>query len=115
MDRPILLLIAVVLAVYGVWTGLQAVLLLGTGAAPLLMLLRLAQGVLALAAAYGVARALAWAPALLLLLAVLIAVTLLLEAFVLGIRPWLYALLLAAGAIVLALAIGALLRSSRAT
>lgn len=106
----VLVLIAVVLAVFGLWRALNGVLLLGAGGAPLLLLLFVAQGVLALVSAWGVARALAWAPAILLLLAAVIVASLLFEAFVLGIRPWLYALFLGALAVVGALGIIALLR-----
>ena len=115
MDRSIaLLLIAILLAGFGLYTGLNGVALLVGATSPLLMLTFLAQGVLAIAAAFGVARAQPWAAGLLLVLAIVVALTALIEAFVLGILPWLYAILIAVIAIVLALAIGQILRGGPA-
>lgn len=112
MAIAMLPLIAVLLAAFGLWTGLNGAVLLVSGGTPLLMLLFIAQGVLALVAAYGVARAAAWAPPLLLLLGALVAATLLIEAFVLGILPWLYAVVIGAVAIVLAIVVGGLVRGA---
>ena len=67
MDRSIgLLLIALLLAGFGLYTGLNGIALLVGFTSPLLMLTFLAQGVLAIAAAYGVARAQPWAAGVLL-------------------------------------------------
>lgn len=104
------ILISILLAAFGVWTGLHGALLLIAGGTPLLMLLFLAEGVLALAAAWGVARAAAWAPALLLALGALFAADRLLQAFVLGIRPWLFALLSAVVALLAAVVAARLAR-----
>jgi len=108
------MLIAVLLAAFGLWTGLNGAVLLMTGGTPLLMLLFIAQGVVALVAAYGVARAAGWAPGLLLVLGGLVAVTVLIEAFVLGILPWLYAVLIAVVAIVVAVVVGRVVAPTRA-
>ena len=115
MDRSIgLLLIALLLAGFGLYTGLNGIALLVGFTSPLLMLTFLAQGVLAIAAAFGVARAQPWAAGVLLVLAIVVALTVLIEAFVLGILPWLYAILISVIAIVLALAIGQILRGGPA-
>ena len=108
------MLIAVLLAAFGLWTGLNGAVLLMSGGTPLLMLLFIAQGVVALVAAYGAARAAGWAPGLLLVLGGLVAVTVLIEAFVLGILPWLYAVLIAVIAIVLAVVVGRVVAPTRA-
>ena len=105
-----LLLLALLVAGFGVYSGLNGIALLFGGGPPLLMLTFLAQGVLGLTAAYGIARAESWAPAVVLVLAALVAATALVEALVFGILPWLYALFIAILAIVLALIIGAVAR-----
>ena len=102
-----LLLIALALVVYGVYHALYAVAML-PGPTSLLLFLGFAlQAVLAILAALGVWRRQPWAAAVLLLLGVSIAATALVEAFVLGIIGWLYALLIAIGAVVIALLLGA--------
>jgi hypothetical protein len=107
-----LLLIAIALAAYGVYHALYAVAMLA-GPGSLLMLLAFAlQAVLAILAAVGVWRQQRWAAAALLLLGASIAATALVEAFVLGIIAWLYALLIAIAAIVIALLLGAYVNRS---
>ena len=102
-----LLLIALALGVYGVYHALYAIAML-PGPTSLLLFLGFAlQAVLAILAALGVWRRQPWATAALLLLGASIAATALVEAFVLGIIGWLYALLIAIGAIVIALLLGA--------
>jgi hypothetical protein len=108
MERSlVLLLIALALAAYGVWRAFYAIAMLPGLASPLLFFLFTLQASLAIAAAVGVWRRRRWAGAALLLLAASIAVTALVEAFALGIIGWLYALLIAAVAIVIALILGA--------
>ena len=107
-----LLLIAIALAAYGVYHALYAIAML-PGPASLLLLLAFAlQAVLAIVSAVGVWRQQPWAAAALLLLGVVIAATALVEAFVLGILAWLYALLIAVAAIVIALLLGAFVNRS---
>jgi hypothetical protein len=108
-----LLLIAGALAAYGVWQALYAIAMLPGATSPLLLLAFTLQAVLAILAAIGVWRQQRWAGAALLLLGVSIAATALVEAFVLGIIAWLYALLLAVAAIVIALMLGAYVNRSR--
>jgi hypothetical protein len=80
---------------------------------PLLLFLALAvQAVLAIVSAAGTWRERRWAAAALLLLGVSIAVTILIEAFVLGVIAWLGAVLTAIAAIVIALVLGAYVKRS---
>jgi hypothetical protein len=109
-----LLLIASALAAYGVWQALYAIAMLPGPTSPLLLLAFALQAVLAILAAGGVWRRQRWAAAALLLLGASIAATALVEAFVLGIIAWLYALLLALAAIVIALILGAYVNRSEA-
>jgi len=107
-----LLLIALGLVAYGVYHALYAIAML-PGPVSLLLFLGFAlQAVLAILAAFGVWRRQRWAAAALLVLAASIAATALVEAFVLGILGWLYALLIAITAIVVALLLGAYLDRS---
>ena len=102
-----LLLIAVALAVYGVYiAGYVPAMLLGHPV-PLLLIGFVLQAVCALAAAYGVWRRQPWAAAVVMLLGVSIAATWLVEGFVLGLVAYLHALLVAVLAIVIALVIAA--------
>jgi hypothetical protein len=102
-----LLLIALALLVYGVYRALYAIAML-PGPTSLLLFIGFAlQALLAILAAFGVRRRQPWAVAALLLLGASIAATALVEAFVLGIIAWLYALLIAIGAIMIALLLGA--------
>ena len=108
MDRPTaLLLIALALVAYGVYHALYAIAMLPAPGSLLFFLGFALQAVLAILAAIGVWRRQRWAAVALLLLGASIAATALVEAFVLGIIGWLYALLIAIGAIVIALFLGA--------
>ena len=105
-----LLLIAVGLAAYGVYiAGYVPAMLIGQPV-PLLLIGFVLQAVCALAAAFGVWRGQPWAAGVVVLLGVSIAVTWLVEAFVLGIVAYLYALLIAVLAVVVALIIAAYVR-----
>jgi hypothetical protein len=110
--RTALLLIAIALAAYGVYHALYAISMLLAPASPLLLVAFALQAVLAILAAVGVWRRQRWAATALLLLGASIAVTALVEAFVLGIIGWLYALLIAIGAIAIALLLGAYVNRS---
>ena len=115
MERSLALpLIAGALAAYGVWKASSAIAMLPGPALPLLLLAFALQAVLAILAAIGVWRQQRWAGVVLLLLGATIAATVLVEAFVLGIIAWLYALLLAIAAIVIALMLGAYVNRSPA-
>ena len=107
-----LLLIALALVAYGVYHALYAIVMLPEPGSLLLFLGFALQAVLAILAAVGVWRRQRWAAAALLLLGASIAATALVEAFVLGIIGWLYALLIAIGAIVIALLLGAYVNRS---
>ena len=71
------------------------------------------QAVLAILAAVGVWRRQGWAAAALLALGTVIAATALAGAFVLGIIAWLYALVIAIAAVVIALLLGAYVGATR--
>lgn len=105
--RTALLLIAIALGVYGVYHAIYAIAMLPVPASLLLLLGFALQAALAIAAAVGVWREQPWAAMALLLLGASIAVTALIEAFVLGIIGWLYALLIAIAAIAIALLLAA--------
>jgi hypothetical protein len=107
-----LLLIAIALAGFGVYHAFYAIAMLLAPASPLLLLAFALQAVLAILAAVGVWRQQRWAAAALLLLGASIAATALVEAFVFGIIAWLYALLIAIAAIVIALLLGAYVNRS---
>lgn len=107
-----LLLIAIALAAYGVYHALYAIAMLPVPASPLMFIAFALRAALAILAAFGVWRQQRWAAATLLLLGASIAATALVEAFVLGIIGWLYALLIATAAIVIALLLGAYLNRS---
>lgn len=110
-DRAtVLLLIALGLAGYGVYTAAYVPAMLIGHPVPLLLIGFVLQAVFALAAAVGVWRGWPWASAAVLLLGVSIAATWLIEAFVLGIVAYLHALLIAILAIVVALLIAAYVR-----
>jgi drug/metabolite transporter (DMT)-like permease len=103
-----LLLIALALAGYGVYTAAYLPAMLMSEPAPLLVIGFVLQAVCALAAAVGVWRRQSWAAGVVvLLLGLAIAATWLVEGFVLGIVPYLKALLVALLAIVVALVIAA--------
>jgi hypothetical protein len=105
-DRSTLrLLISVALAAYGIYIAAFIPGLMVAPAAMTLLLLFLMQAACAFVAAYAVWANASWAPAAVVLLAAMVALTWLIEAFVLGIVAWLYALMAAAVAILLALLI----------
>jgi hypothetical protein len=105
--RTALTLIALALAVYGGYRLLYAITMLPVSDPPLALIAFGVQAALAILAAIGVWRQQRWAAAALLLLGASIAITALVEAFVLGIIAWLHAVLLAIAAIVVALLLGA--------
>ena len=106
------LLIAIALAAYGLYHAVLAIAMLPSPASLWLWLAFAVQAVLAIMAAAGVWRLRRWAGTVLLLLGVSVAATALIEAFVLGIIGWLYALLIAVAAIAIALLLGAYLERS---
>jgi hypothetical protein len=105
---------AVVLAAYGIYTALFIPPLLIGETSLLILTCFVLQAVAALAAAFGMWRGRPWAGIALVLLGVSIAVTELIEAFVLGILPWLRAVFVAVLAIVLSLLLARLVRPARA-
>jgi hypothetical protein len=110
--RTVLILIALALAVFGGYRLLYAIAMLPVSESPFMLIAFGVQAVLAILAAIGVWRQQRWAAAVLLLLGASIAITALVEAFVLGIIAWLYAILLAIAAIVVALLLGAYINRS---
>ena len=108
-----LLLIAVALAGYGVYVASYVLGMLVGPPVPALLIGFVLQAVCALAAALGVWRARRWAAVAVVLLGVSIAGTWLFEGFILGIVAYLYALLVAAIALILALAIAAYVHRQR--
>jgi hypothetical protein len=102
-------LIAVVLAGYGVYTAAYVPAMLLSQSVPLLLIGFVLQAVFALAAAVGVWRGQPWAAGVVVLLGVSIAATWLIEGFILGIVPYLRALLIAVFAIVVASIVAAYL------
>jgi hypothetical protein len=104
VNRSTLLpLIGVVLVGYGIYTALYVPGMLVGPPAPVLLLGFIAEAVFAIAAGVGVWTRQQWAGTVVLLLAASIAITALWEGFVLGIEPWLRALVVAVLAIVLGL------------
>ena len=110
--RTALLLIAMALAAYGVYHALYAVAMLAAPGSLLMLLAFALQAVLAILAAVGVWREQRWAAAALLLLGASVAATALIEAFVFGLIGWLWALLIAIAAVVIALLLGAYVNRS---
>jgi peptidoglycan/LPS O-acetylase OafA/YrhL len=110
-----LLLIAVALAGYGVYTAAYVPAMLLGRPMPLLLIGFVLQAVCALAAAVGVWRRQPWAAGMVVLLGVSIAATWLVEAFVLGIVAYLDAMLVAVLAIVVALIIAAYVNRQQET
>jgi len=102
-----LLMLAIALAAYGVYHALYAIAMLPVPASLLLLIGFALKAAFAILAAIGVWRDRPWAATALLLLGASIAVTALIEAFVLGMIGWLVALLIAIAAIVIALLLGA--------
>ena len=104
MDRRTkLLLIAVALAGYGVYAASYVPAMLAGPSVPALLLAFILQAVCAFAAALGVWRSQRWAAWAVVLLGVSIAGTWLFEGFILGIVAYLYALLVAAIALIVTL------------
>jgi hypothetical protein len=113
-DRPTaLLLIAVVLAGYGVYVASYVPAMLLGQPMPLLLIGFVLQVVCAVAAAVGVWRGQPWAAGVVVLLGGCIAATWLVEGFILGIVAYLHALLVAVLAIVVALLIAAYVNRRR--
>ena len=101
-----LLLIAIALAVYGVYiAGYVPGLLIGRPM-PLVLICFVLQVLLALVGAVGVWRGERWAAGVVMLLGVIIAATWLIDAFVLGIVAYLHALLVAVLAVVVTVLLG---------
>jgi hypothetical protein len=101
------LLIAVILAGYGLYVAAFVPGMLIGPPVPLLLVGFVLQTVFGIAAAVAVWRGLSWAAAATILLGISIAVTSLVEAFVLGIVAWLYALLVAVLAVVFTMILAA--------
>jgi len=102
-----LLLIAVVLAGYGVYAASFVPAMLVGSRMPALLIGFVLQAVCALAAAFGVWRRRRWAAGAVMLLGVSVAGTWLVEGFILGIVAYLHALLVAAIAVIVTLVIAA--------
>jgi hypothetical protein len=109
------LLIAVALAVYGVYIASYVPAMLVGAPVPALLICFVLQVVCALAAALGVWIGARWAPVAAVLLGVSIAGTWLFEAFVLGIVAYLYALLVAVAALVVTVIIAVYVSRQGAT
>jgi len=107
-----LLLIAIALAAFGVYRALYAIAMLAAPGLPLMLIAFALQAVLSILAAVGVWRQQRWAAAALLLLGATLAATALVQAFVLGVLAWLYALLIAIAAIAIGLFLGAYVNRS---
>jgi hypothetical protein len=115
MNRStVLLLIAVALAVYGVYVASYVPAMLTGPSVPALLIGFTFQAACALMAALGVWRGARWAAGAVLLLGVSIAATWLFEAFVLGIVAYLRALLVATIAAVAAFIIAVYVKRHRA-
>ena len=107
------LILAVVLLGYGLYRALYVPGLIVASDALLLVLFVL-QAVSGIVAGIDVARGAAWAPVAIVVLGVSVAATAFIEGFVLGIAPWLFALLRAVLAVVLALVAAAYVRNADA-
>jgi hypothetical protein len=115
LDRTVALRgIAIVLAGWGIWRALYIPGMLGHAPSTLLLLGFLLQAICGIAAGIGVWRARSWAPLLIVLLGLSIALTAFIEGFVLEIAAALYALLGAVAAILLALLLAAWVRGQLA-
>ena len=110
MDRSTTrLLIAVALAVYGVYAASFLPAMLVGASVPVLVIGFVLQAVCALAAAFGVWRGGRWAAGAVVLLGICVAATWLFEGFILGIIAYLRALLVAVIALVITFIIAAYL------
>ena len=108
MDRSTTrLLVAVALAVYGVYAASFVPALLVGASVPALLVGFVLQAVCALAAAFGVWRGGRWAAGAVVLLGICVAATWLFEGFILGIVAYLRALLVAAIALLVTFIIAA--------
>ena len=105
-----LLMIAVLLAGYGVYIAGYVPGMLSGQPMPLVLICFVLQVVCALVGAVGVWRGQSWAPGAVVLLGVIIAATWLIDAFVLGIVAYLHALLIAILAIVVTLIVAMYVR-----
>lgn len=112
MNRsPVVLLIGVALAIYGVYAASYALPLLMVGTkVPLVLLGFLVQSVAAIAAAVGAFRGSSWTAFAVLVLGVAIAVTAFVEGFVLGLIAADRALLVAVAGLVVAFVVAAVVR-----
>lgn len=108
-----LLLIAVVLAGYGLYAANHVPALLVGPPMPVLLICFVLQAVLAFAAAFGTWRPRRWAAGAAVLLGVTVAITWLFEAFFLGIVAYLNALGIAVVAVIATLVIAAYLNGTR--
>ena len=116
MERSVVLIsIAFALLAYGLYHAIYAVAMLPRPASALLLLAFALQAVLAILAAVGVWRRQPWAGTALLLLGGSVAATVLIEALVLGILGWLYALLIAVAAVLIAFLLAAYVNRSSAS
>jgi len=107
------MLLAVVLLGYGLYRALFVPGLMAASD-PLLLVLFVLQALSGIIAGIGVALRAAWAPVAIVVLGVSVAATAFIEGFVLGIAPWLFALLRAVLAVVLALVAAAYVRNADA-
>jgi hypothetical protein len=115
MNRSTMLpLIAIALAVYGVYVASHVPALLAGPSVPALLIGFILQAACALASAFGVWRGARWAAGAVVLLGVTIAATWLFEAFVLGIVAYLRAQLIAGIAVVTAFIIAAYVKRQHA-
>lgn len=116
MNRSMtLVVIAIVLAAYGLYAASFVPVLLVGAPTPWLLIGFVLQAVFAFAAAFGTWRSRRWAAGAAILLGVSIAITWLFEAFVLGIVAYLNALAVGAIAIIATLVIAAYLNRARAS
>jgi hypothetical protein len=108
------LILAVVLLGYGLYRALYVPGFLAGAPEPLLLVLFVLQALSGIIAGVGVALRAAWAPVVIVVLGVSVAATAFIEGFVLGIAPWLFALVRAVVAVVLALVAAAYVRNADA-
>lgn len=104
--------LAIALALYGVYAALHVPLVLAGSGSPILLACMLAQSITAIVAGIGVWAGSALGPIAVLALGASLAATYLLEAFALGIIGWLYAVLGAVLALGIALVVTAYLQES---
>jgi hypothetical protein len=111
VDRTTLLrVIAIGFLLYGIYNALLLPAMLVAPATPILLIGTIAKATLACVAAFGVWTGKRWAPAVVVLTGVVIAVLWLLYGFVLGIVAYLYAVAMAALALVLTIVLASLCR-----